>query len=465
MKLKMFVWTLVVVLVVSMALIGAGCKGEEIAEEAAEEIAEEATEEAAGEAPELGTESATYWVEKAGITPSGELTIYSYKDEGVTEWLIAEKFMEAYPDVTVNWVSIPGADYAAKIAMECETNTAAFDCMWSYAAWTTQFAPFLADVTDRIPQELKDDILKGIISATASGDTWHGVPLFTGMYGLVYNKDILAAAGYDKAPETWDELFECAEACTIDEDGDGIPEIYGIGSGVSAGQFGLKAFFDVAMKSVGGAFWNYDADNPKAMFNTAEGIRALQIMKMHYRSDFSDPVMATGDETACRRAVASGLSAMGLHGFGAVEGVVTSDFPENDGKFAYALYPHDPGFDSWSIPGSMGFTIREGGNVDAALAYNLFYVSPEIQKFMTQDYGFVTSRATVAADSEYSDMYSYAEGALEQASYGGERYVEINASVMQDTFFPIFENYLAGNIDEQAALDKLEEAFYAAWEE
>lgn len=348
--------------------------------------------------------------------------------------------------------------------MECETNTAAFDCFWSYAAWTTEFEPFLADVTDRIPQELRDDIIPSIITATTIGDTWYGVPLFTSMYGMVYNKDILAEAGYDKAPETWDELFECAAACTIDEDGDGIPEVYGIGSGMSAGQFGLRVFFDIALKSVGGSFWNYDVDNPQAVFNTAEGVRALQVMKQHYMSDFSDPVMATGDETACRRAVAAGLAAMGLHAFGAVEGVVSSDFPENNGKFAYSLFPYDPGFESWSVPSSMGFAIREGGNVDAALAYDLFYASPEIQKFMTQDYGFVTSRATVAADEEYIAMYPYAEGALDQGNYKGERYTEANGSLIQDTFFPIFQKYLGDDADEQATLDSLEAAFYAAWE-
>ncbi|MCD4669980.1 MAG: extracellular solute-binding protein, partial [Actinomycetia bacterium] len=410
------------------------------------------------------TEGATYWVEKAGITPSGELTIYSYKDEGVTEWLIAEKFMEAYPDVTVNWISIPGAEYAAKIALECETNTAAFDCFWSYPAWTTQFAQYLEDITNRIPKELKDDVLPSVIASTGYNGSWFGIPLFDNIMSICYNKDILAEAGYDKPPETWDEFFECAEACTTDEDNDGIPEIYGLGHTVN-GVFGYFNSFGYILGSVGGSFWNNDADNPQAMFNTAEGIRTLQILKKTFMSDFSDPVMATGDSVAVRRLLASGLAAMGIAVPGSIDAIAGADFPENIGKFDHSLSPYDPGYESTSTGGGMGFVIRKGGNVDAALAYTLFYSSPEMQKFMTKDYGFPPTRASLGVDEEFIAEYPFVLAAAEQSKYKAIRYFEANASIMQDTLFPIFESYLGGNIDEQAALDKLEEAFYAAWEE
>jgi arabinogalactan oligomer / maltooligosaccharide transport system substrate-binding protein len=469
---KIFVLAICVVFVFSFSLVS--CKKEaapeeEVAEEEAapaeEEEAAPAEEEEAEEAPALGTEGLTYWIDKAGITPSGDLTIYSYKDEGVTEWEIAQRYAETYPDVKINWVSIPGAEFASKIAVELETNTAAFDCFWSFAAWTTQFQSFLADVTDRIPGELKDDILEGIVPATAVDDVWHGAPLFTGMYGNIYNKDILEQAGYEKPPETWDEYFKCAEACTIDEDGDGTPEIHGIASGHALGWFGSFPFFVVVIKSVGGGFWNYDRDNPQATFNNDKGLRALEILKQHYSSSFSDPAMATADEVGLRTAIASGKAAMGLHSIGSVEAITASDFPENVGKFDYTLYPYDPGCDSYSINGSMGFSIRNDGNVDAALGYVLFYLSPEMQKFMTKDYGFPTSRNSLVNDEEYVAEFTYVPAAVEQAKHGGERYTEENMALMQDLIYPILDNYVNGVTDAETTLSKMEDAFYEAWEE
>ncbi len=453
MRNKVIVWSLVCVFIISILMIG--CKTTEtVTTTAAETTAAETT----AAAPILGTEGLTYWIEKAGIKPSGEFTIYSYKNEGVTEYKIAQKYVETYPDVKFNWVTVPGEDYASKIATELETNTANFDCFWSYAAWTIQFSKFLEDVTSKIPKELRDDILKGVVSATAVGDTWYSAPLFTSIYSLIYNKEILKNAGYEKAPQTWDEFFKCAEAVQKGK------EIYGIGNGI-VGQFGYIVMFQIVIHTIGGEFWNNDRQNPQPLFNNEKGVRALQIMKKIYKSNFSDPSMAQGDEFAMRRAIASGKSAMGFHGVGVVEAIVEKDFPENKGKFDYSLIPSDPGFETCSTNGSMGFAIRKGGNVDAALGFVLFYLSPDMQKFMTQDYGFPTSRASLANDEKYVSEFPYVRIAVEQANYKTVRYTEENTSALQQAFFPIFENYLNGKIDEKSTLSQLEKAFIDAWKE
>ena len=470
--LKIVVLMIIVGIVASFSLFGCKVEAEEATEEVTEETIEEVTEETieeeaeeeevAEEAPKLGTEGLTYWIDKAGITPSGELTIYSYKDEGVTEWKIAQKYAETYPDVTINWVGTPYTDYANKILLECQTGTQAFDVFWCNSFWSTTFHDYLEDVTDRIPEELRNDISPGIISCIAYKDAWYGAPIFISTGSVVYNKDMLKQAGYDTPPTTWDEFFKCAEDLVIDKDNDGIPEVHGYTGLV--GEPGYFLMYPVFLESVGGHFWNKDEENPQPMFNSDEGKRALQILKRLYMSDFSDPVMLTADDMSTRRSIASGKVAMGIECVGSVDSVVRNDFPENEGMLGWSVVPSDPGYDSWSFDGSMGFAMSKGANIDAALGYILFYSSPEMQKFMTEDYGFPSARISLAEDEEYVADYPFVPTAVEQVK-NTDKYIAENVGMVQGSFFPIFENYFMGKINEETALSQMEDAFNEAWEE
>ncbi len=58
---------------------------------------------------------------------------------------------------------------------------------------------------------------------------------------MLYNEDLLAANGISNLEEkvrsgewTWDYFLECAKACTKDDDGDGVPDTYGISTGYAA---------------------------------------------------------------------------------------------------------------------------------------------------------------------------------------------------------------------------------------
>jgi multiple sugar transport system substrate-binding protein len=48
---------------------------------------------------------------------------------------------------------------------------------------------------------------------------------------MIYNKDMFEAAGLDPDafPTTWEELEEVAKALTVDTDGDGVIDQYGLG--------------------------------------------------------------------------------------------------------------------------------------------------------------------------------------------------------------------------------------------
>jgi len=471
-KLKLIAWVAIVCFAVSMAIIPIGCaKAEEVAEEevAEEEVAEEAEEEAeevaeeAEEEVEEAVETATYWIEKAGLKPSGELNIYSYKDEMALEESVTSMFLDAFPEVQVNWVAVPYADYASKIALELETGTADFDIMWSWGAWTNQFKDYLMDVTDRIPQELKDDIVPGIHKAVGSGDKWFGVPFFVGIWGIQYNKEILSKAGYDAPPAQINDFLQCAQDCTVDEDGDGIPETYGF-TGVSQPGQSWNPVFYALLKNVGGDYWNGDSSDPKALFNNEYGIRALQVEKALYTSEFSDPVMAAGDPGQSRSSFSAGGVGLSWNYMGWVYADIKNNFPENIDKIGWAPVPVDGDNESYVVTGDMGYVIRDGAqNLDNALAFCLFYSSLPIQKWRNEHDGFAPVRLALANDEEYVAEYPYIPIALDMASRS-VRYVEPNMSEIENGSIPIFEKYFNGTIDEQETLDQLEDLFYSTWE-
>jgi multiple sugar transport system substrate-binding protein len=59
------------------------------------------------------------------------------------------------------------------------------------------------------------------------GETY-AVPMGYAPFAVWYNTAMFEAAGVTEMPTTWDEWIELAEQLTVDENGDGTPEIYGL---------------------------------------------------------------------------------------------------------------------------------------------------------------------------------------------------------------------------------------------
>ncbi len=74
----------------------------------------------------------------------------------------------------------------------------------------------LEDITDRAKaDDIYDDFLPGFLNTCISEDRLYGLPFQPSTPVLYYNKDAFMAAGISKAPDTWDELFQVAQALTI----------------------------------------------------------------------------------------------------------------------------------------------------------------------------------------------------------------------------------------------------------
>ncbi|WP_329116372.1 extracellular solute-binding protein [Streptomyces sp. NBC_01465] len=151
------------------------------------------------------------------------------------------KFEKANPTVKVKYVNVP-FDTAQNKFTTAAGSKGAPDVLRSDVGWTPGFVKsgFLAPLdgspavtdTSAIDQTL-------VKQAQVDGKTY-GVPLVTDTLGLLWNKDLLKKAGFDKAPTTLDELKAVSKAVADKTDADGfwlhadayylMPYLYGEGT-------------------------------------------------------------------------------------------------------------------------------------------------------------------------------------------------------------------------------------------
>jgi len=139
--------------------------------------------------------------------------------------------------------------------------------------------------------------------------TWDGetyaAPMGTAAYAVYYNTDLWEAAGLTEAdrPTTIDELIAVAEKLTVDEDGDGTPEYYGMALPDKD-----AAMLSAMLHSGGGDF----ITDGVAYLDSAENAATLEKWQDAFVNGRISP---TGmDATAAMELFGSGRAAMILNG-------------------------------------------------------------------------------------------------------------------------------------------------------
>ena len=118
----------------------------------------------------------------------------------------------------------------------------------------------------------------------------YGVPTGFVPLSVFYNKTLLDAAGVTTFPATWDEWVDAAKRATIDENGDGTPEQYGlvlpdhgtVGNGLWASLF----------EGNGGSITN--DDGTEATVDSPENVETLEYWASAIREDKISPTGVDG---------------------------------------------------------------------------------------------------------------------------------------------------------------------------
>lgn len=178
----------------------------------------------------------------AGPADSGDRTITfmgwgSPEEVAVFEDMI-DQYEEAYPGVTVEYITVPAADFGTKLqTMIASRQTPDVFYLAPENVMPFADAGIIADLTAYVDDnELFDPANvweKAIDMYRYDGTTpgegaIYGLPKDIGPFALAYNKDLFDAAGITAPdpddPWTWDEFLDAAQTLTT---GEGVDKVFG----------------------------------------------------------------------------------------------------------------------------------------------------------------------------------------------------------------------------------------------
>lgn len=289
---------------------------EEPAEEPADDTEEPAEEPAAEESGEEITMTYYMW------DPSFE----------ETEQIMVDKFMEANPNVTIDFQVIGTPDYWTRL----EALAAADDlpCVFNMSAgffdqWHGD--GLLLNLQDYVDRDINpDDYYTGVFDVVRDRETgdMYSFPFAFVETVLFYNKDAFDEAGvpYPEQGWTWDEFLDAAQQLTIDEGDDGVVEQYGFFF------YGRYAQIESWVYQNDGRFLNEDKTRFEPDDNTVEALAFLDSL-IHEHGVAPEPAEMEGVRQ--QDVFPLGLSAMWVDGAWNIE----NNRDIVDGAFEWGVAP------------------------------------------------------------------------------------------------------------------------------
>ena len=147
---------------------------------------------------------------RTASAPEGDITVWAMGAEGENLGVLADAFMEEFPDVTVEVTAVPW-DAANDRLVTAIAGGDVPDVSLIGTTWMGQFATMggLEPTPDTIDPA---QFFEGAWNSTVVDGTSYGVPWYVETRLIYYRTDLAEEGGFNQAPATWDELTQLAEA-------------------------------------------------------------------------------------------------------------------------------------------------------------------------------------------------------------------------------------------------------------
>jgi ABC-type glycerol-3-phosphate transport system substrate-binding protein len=347
-------------------------------EPAASQATEAPTEEAVmTEAPAVEEEEApnTDWVVSENFSPEvavpeEQITVSfaSWVGGGEAYQILAQKFNELYPNITIEFQDVPFEELRTKLLTQVAANNPP-DVAYMSSGDVGAFAQRSALVDLGPYMELsnavaREDYVEPFLNATLVDGKVYGLPITAETTGLFYRTDLFEAAGLDPnaPPKTWDEFLSYAEKLTD-------PDKKQYGTIVFAPE--AAYYWYPWLWQAGGDLISDDGTD--ILWDSEAGQKAAE----YYvgLKDYSPPDFLNSNSWDGRVAFANGTVAMYVAG-GWFAGTLLSEFPDITGKWATAPLPEDEQC-ATTIAGDALVIFQGSKNHDAAWKWIEFLSAPE----------------------------------------------------------------------------------------
>lgn len=314
-----------------------------------------------------------------------ELTWWDTSDptnEGPTYEALIEKFNEEYPNVTINYESVPFGDAQNKFKTAAEAGSGAPDIMRAEVAWVPEFAAaghlYALDGTALLED---NNFLETPLSSNVYDGKTYGVPQVTDTLGLMYNKELFEKAGIDEAPTTWEEVGEAAEALKTKAKVDGLY--------INNGGYFLLPF----IYGEGGDLLDTEAETIEV--GSPESVAGIKTAQDLVKSGAAVKPDANDSYGTMMTLFKEGKVGMILNG--PWETAAISDDPNFGGFENLGVAPVPSGSEGAGAPvGGHNYVIYSGmdeAKADAAIAFVNFMASAESQAFAAEELGVLPANA------------------------------------------------------------------------
>lgn len=217
----------------------------------------------------------------------------------------------------------------------------------------------------------------GIPSALSSpyavDGTQYAIPVFGVYWPLTYRADLYEAAGLS-APQTWDETLAAAERLMVDEDGDGVTDVYGFCLPVSSnGNYGSQVVWSF-LRSNGGDIVEMVDGEEVVVFDSPENVETYAFLAQ--LAQYSPPGNENLDWGATELLIKSGRCATVMYNGAWIRELAEND-PDLLAKYAMAPMPHPEGKESRHTGYPRAITVTSSADIDAVSAFLEWLYIPE----------------------------------------------------------------------------------------
>lgn len=335
------------------------------------------------------------------------------------------KFMAAIATGTTPDVTIVGADVAAKFV-----DGGGLEPLDAYGIDTSEFQQRLVG------------------EATFQGQFW-GLPMAIETTAMAYNADMLEAVGlgteFDELPSTWDEYTEAMIKLTIDENGDGVPEVYGSNWRPMNSAWGA---FVPYLQAAGGEM--FSPDGKTVTFNGPEGLETLNwFVDMHNKYNVMPPGVPSSHENMAELFLAGKTASM-IH----FDGDTIADIERNYPDFNLVVGPTLKNVERVT-QGWMGMAVlfEASQNKEEAVKWIEFLGSDEINQGILEECGYVSVKETVTNEKTAALGPAMARAMEQTRLYGRPPAAHWVARDVNGPLRPELEAAYLGQKDPQQALD------------
>jgi arabinogalactan oligomer / maltooligosaccharide transport system substrate-binding protein len=303
-------------------------------------------------------------------------------NEGPAFQELISKFNETYPNITINYQSVPFGEAQNKFKTAAAAGSGAPDILRAEVAWVPEFASlgylYALDGSELLADA--DDYFETPLSSNKFDGQTFGVPQVTDSLALLYNKKVFEDAGIADAPTTWAEVKTAA--ATIKEK-TGVDGLF-----INAGGYFLLPF----IYGEGGDL--VDAPDQKIVVNSPENIAGITVAQDLIASGAAVKPPANDSYTTMMTLFKEQKVAMIINGPWEVNNVRQADTFGGIDNLGIAAVP--AGSERAGAPvGGHNYVIWSGvpqEKTAAAIAFVEFMNSAESQAFLADKLGLLPTR-------------------------------------------------------------------------